>query len=160
LSTWRILKVAPCSEFKVRDALTLDLGLSAYVPVEFKVQRYSGNREGYRRRVIIGGYVFAAIDDWAALEAIREVKGAIFADGRPATLTGSQIAAIEALSQPYKQQRRRGWSAGDKARIKRGQFAELQAIIDRIDKGKIITVVEMFGKQHALRLDPDQLEAA
>lgn len=161
MTTWTILRTAPCAEFKARDELHR-LDISALVPVEFTTQRYRGNRESYRKRPVIRGYVFASVgpEHMMALHDVPEIKGAVWLGGSPATLAGWEVSVLEALSQPYKQQRANRYAPGDPVRIKRGSFAEIGGIIDRIEKGRIVAVVEMFGKPCEVRLEVDQMEAA
>ncbi len=156
-----ILRTAPCSEFRVRDELHR-LDIAALVPVEFSVSRFGKGRETIRKSPVIRGYVFASLDvqDWAAVTAIREVKGALWIDGRPARLTGSQTAALELLSRPASRANSSGWSPGDKVRVRRGAFAELNAVLSPIQPGTVVATIEMLGKVHTVKLTPDQLEAA
>ena len=156
-----ILRVSPNSEFRVRDDLHR-LGLAALVPVEFTVSRFGKGKETIRKAPVIRGYVFAGLDvhDWSSVTAIREVKGALWIDGRPARLTGSQTAALELLSRPAQRANSSGWSPGDKVRVRRGAFAELDAIVSQIKRGHVIATVQMLGKAHTVKLDADQLEAA
>ena len=166
-----ILRVSPNSEFRVRDELH-KLGLSALVPVEFRSYRVV-NKSFDRRQItdvdvkhrklpVIRGYVFAGLDvhDWASVTAIREVKGALWIDGRPARLTGTQTAALELLSRPAQRANASGWSPGDKVRVRRGAYGELEAIVSQIKRGHVIATVEMMGKLHTVKLNPYQLEAA
>ena len=154
-----ILRVSPCREFKVRDELHR-MGLTAYVPVEFDRSRFGKGRETIRKAPVVRGYVFAAITDWPALHAVKEVKGALFVNGRPATLTSTQTAALELLSRPLERANRSGWSPGDKVRVRRGAFAELDAVVAEIKRGHVIATVDMLGKTHRVRIEADQLEAA
>lgn len=154
-----ILKVAPCREFKVRDELHR-MGMLAYVPVEFQSSRFGKGKEGIRKAPVVRGYVFAKVTDWFALKAVKEVKGAVCIGERPATLTTAQTAALELLSRPLERANRSGWSPGDKVKVKRGAFAELEAVVSEIRKGKVVVVTEMFGKPMTVALPAKQLEAA
>lgn len=156
-----ILRVSPNREFRVRDDLHR-LGLAALVPVEFSVSRFGNGRESIRKAPVIRGYVFAGLDieDWATVTAIREVKGALWIDGRPARLTSTQTTALELLSRPAQRANASGWSPGDRVRVRRGAFAELDAVVSQIKRGQVIATVEMLGKLHTVKLNADQLEAA
>ena len=154
-----ILRVSPCSEFRVRDALHR-MGWSAFVPVEFSASRFGRGRESIRRAPVARGYVFATVQDWLALKPIREVKGAICVEGRPYLLTGAQTAALELLSRPLARANAKGWSPGDIARVRRGAWTEFEAVVRSIRKGKVVATVQLFGKACEVTLTPDQLEAA
>ena len=156
-----ILRTAPCSEFRVRDELHR-LDIAALVPVEFSVSRFGKGRETIRKAPVIRGYVFAGLGDhdWASVTAIREVKGALWIDGRPARLTGSQTAALELLSRPASRANSSGWSPGDVARVRKGAWAQFEAVVQSIKKGKIVAIVNLFCRPNEVTLSPDQLEAA
>lgn len=157
-----ILKVAPSSEFRVRDELHR-MGRNAFVPVEFSVSRFGKGRETIRKSPVIRGYVFAAIPDIAwdgTRRLLPQIKGKIGIDGRPTTLTASQMAAVELLSRPVERANRTGWSPGDKVRVRRGAYAELEAVVAEIKRGTVIAHVELFGKTHSVRVPLQSLEAA
>lgn len=169
-----ILRVSPNSEFRVRDDLH-QLGLSALVPVEFKLIRkwvtvwvmrngveIAEKQQRFLKQPVIRGYVFAGLDvcDWASVTAIREVKGALWIDGRPARLTGTQTAALELLSRPANRSNASGWSPGDITRVRKGAWTEFEAVVQSIKKGKIVAIVNLFGRPNEVTLSPDQLEPA
>ena len=154
-----ILRVSPCSEFRVRDELHR-MGLLAYVPVEFQTSRFGRGKEGIRKAPVVRGYVFAAIQDWHALRAIREVKGAVCIGDRPAALTGAQTAALELLSRPLARANRSGWSPGDIAKVRKGAWAEFEAVVREVKRGKVVATVHLFGRPMDVTLAAEQLEAA
>jgi len=159
--TWTILRSAPCREFRARDELHR-LGLSAYVPVEFDVSRFGRGRETIRKSPIIRGYVFAAVPDshWPTVAAVRDIKGAIMFNGRPARLAQREVDAIELLSRPVERHRGVRWRPGDSVAIRRGAFAALEGVVRRIERGKIITEIHMLGKLCEVPVSADHLEAA
>lgn len=159
--TWTILRTAPCAEFKARDGLHCR-GLPAVVPVEFQTTSYGRGRENIRKAPVIRGYVFAdvALDQWATVHAVREVKGAIMIGDRPATLTPHEVSAIELLSRPLDRHRGVRWRPGDVVAIRRGAFAALEGVVKRIERGRVIAELSMFGKAMQVPIDADQLEAA
>lgn len=161
MTTWHILKVRPCSEFKVRDGF-IDREIATYVPVEFAASRFGRGSKTVRKAPVIRGYVFADIGlgDWHVLSKLREVVGAVFVDGRPAALTQRQVDALELLSRPFARANAAGWAPGDRARVRRGAFAELEGIVSEIKKGKVIMSVELLGKVHSVPVSEDSLEAA
>jgi transcription antitermination factor NusG len=157
-----ILRSRPCAEFKVRDKLTLDYKIGAYVPVEFSKRRFGKGKEIVRRAPVVRGYVFADIGpaDWHVLTQIPEVAGVVFVHGRPASLTPSQMDSIELLSRPLERANASGWSPGDRVRVRRGAFAELDAVVSEIRKGSVIATVELLGKLHTVKLPENAVEAA
>ena len=157
-----ILRVAPCSEFRVRDELH-QMGRVAFVPVEFEVSKFGKGRESIRRSPVVRGYVFADVPAIAwdgTRRLIPAIKGKLFIDGHPYTLTAAGMAAIELLSRPIERANASGWSPGDRVRVRRGAFAELNAVVAAIERGHVMVNVEMFGKVHQAKVPSDALEAA
>lgn len=179
--SWTILLTTPQSEFRVRDEL-IERGASAVVPVEFRWSR--GKAKRIARQPLLPGYVFAEIDNWAALiqrttRTIRigkddfvHTEGAahlldglrdrplLMIDGAPARLAPSAVVALLALSRPI-QEIRQSVRIGDRLRIKVGHLTDLQADVARITaKGQPVAIVTMFGKSHEVTLEPGQWEAA
>ena len=154
-----ILRVAPCSEFRVRDELHR-MGLLAYVPVEFTVSKFGRGKESIRKAPVARGYVFAEVKDWMAIARVSGIKGAVTIDGRPYRLGPQQTAALELLSRPLQRSNRSGWSPGDIAKVRKGAWAEFEAIVREVKKGKVIATVHLFGRPMTVTLAAEQLEAA
>lgn len=157
-----ILRVQPCSEFRVRDELH-SMGRAAFVPVEFEVSKYGKGRESIRRSPVVRGYVFADVPTIAwdgTRRLIPAIKGKLFIDGHPYTLTAAGMAAVELLSRPIDRANASGWSPGDRVRVRRGAFAELNAVVAEIKRGTVMADVHMLGKTHRVKLDANALEAA
>lgn len=160
---WTVLRTTPIGEFRVRDGLH-QIGLDAYVPVEFSVSKFGRGREAIRRHPIARGYVFARVpfDAWHRLSSIREIRGAILVGERPVTLSQAEIDAVELLSRPLERPRGKGrqWSPGDRAVIRKGAWAQLSAVVSRVERGRVVAAVEMFGRTMEVRLSPKNLIAA
>lgn len=156
--SWHILTVAPQAEFKVRDDLH-ELGLSAVVPVEFRLRKAARNQAPKPlRRARVPGYVFADVDDYHALHNVKGWTGSIAMDGRPYVLTAQQVAAVQALSVPLQAMEVGSrWRVGDRIAIKRGAIAELTGIIEIIKRGKARVRVDMLGKQHRNWIDLNEV---
>lgn len=159
--SWTILRSAPVAEFKARDELHR-CGLAAYVPVEFQVARYGRGRETVRRSPIIRGYVFASVplEAWREVAAVREIKGALLVEGRPARLSQTEVDAVELLSRPLHRANRTGWSPGDRVAIQRGAFATLEGVVRRIERGRVVTALTMFGRVVEVPVAPADVAAA
>lgn len=157
-----ILRVAPCSEFRVRDELHA-MGRSAFVPVEFEVSKFGRGQESIRKSPVVRGYVFASIPDNAwdgTRRLVPAIKGKLFIDGTPYALTAAGMAAVELLSRPIERANSSGWSPGDRVRVRRGAFAELEAVVAEIKRGTVMADVQMLGKTHRVKLNANALEAA
>lgn len=159
---WHVIKVAPQREFYVRDEMH-DAGMPALVPVRFASRKVRMEPGGIKwvRKAVMPGYVVACFrgpEDWQAVRSIRGYHGVIYVDDKPYRISNDAIPAIAALSVPaLALQRDRSIKKGDEIKVKRGAFAELRGIIEDIKKGKVVAVVEMFGKPNRVVLDYEQL---
>lgn len=159
---WTVLKTTPIGEFRARDALH-ERGLSAYVPVEFAVNKYARGKEAIRRVPIVRGYLFADVPDgaWRQVGAIREIRGAILVGEQPVRLSQAEIDAVELLSRPLVRPRKgHQWAPGDRAVVKRGAWAHLNAVVARVERGRVVADIQMFGRALEVRLSPKNLIAA
>lgn len=160
---WTVLRTTPIGEFRARDALH-QIGLDAYVPVEFSISKFGRGREAIRRHPIARGYVFARVpaEAWRHLVPIPEIRGAILVGEAPVRLSQAEIDAVELLSRPLERIRRRGpqWAPGDRAVIRKGAWAQLSAVVSRIERGRVVADVHMFGRTMQVRLSPKNLIAA
>lgn len=160
MTTWVILTTTPQTEFRARDEMHR-LGIAALVPVEFRM-RQCATVKSFVKRPVLPGYLFACIgpNEWAVVRAIDGVRLPLRSDGRWATLTPSQVSALETLSQPAKQrQSNHSYRIGDRIRIRRGAMAELHAVIASLEGGQIVAVVSMFGKEHRVQVAPEHVGA-
>ena len=161
MTTWVILTTTPQNEFKARDELHR-LGISALVPVEFRM-RQCATVKSFTKRPVLPGYLFAGLgpNDWSSVRAVDGVRLPLRSDGRWAILTPSQVSALETLSQPA-EQRQSGhvYRIGDRIRIRRGAMAELEAVVASLDGPRLTVETMMLGKGHRVRVNPEHVEAA
>lgn len=158
---WTILTCRPQTEFSARDELHR-LGVSALVPVEFRM-RQGSKVKSFVKRPVLPGYLFAGLGphDWALVRDVDGVRLPLRSDGRSAILTPSQVSALETLSQPA-EQRQSGhvYRIGDRIRIRRGAMAELEAVVASLDGPRLTVETMMLGKRHAIKVSPEHVEAA
>lgn len=162
---WHVLRVRPGSELACRDALHLDMQRHALVPVEI-VRRESRRRKMFHvRQPLVPGYVFARLTDadWPGVRLIKGVTGVLLTDARPATLSADQIEAVERLSRAAALpagSERRALAAGDRVSIRRGPWAELSGVVEMIERGRVVALVDLLGTTSRVRLEPDAVEVA
>lgn len=164
--TWIILKTLPpqftrCFEFSVRAELIAD-GYDAIVPERM---RYRVNAKGAkvpRVTPLIPGYVFAKVppDAISYVKRIHGVRGVVEFGGAFGTLTEAEVRALRIMGEredsgPTKSR----FKAGQRIRMKRGAWAELQGLIVKLNGGKARVEVEMLGKRHQVMVDEKALEA-
>lgn len=158
---WYLIRVQAGRERIIRDELHT-LGHRALVPVRIDTRRIRG-RTAHVPRPLMPAYVAAGFVDppWFDLARIRGWYGPVRIGDRLATLSPSEVAAVElmSVSRPLQLAASRV-SPGDIIRIKRGAYAELAALVQRLDGAGVVVTVDMFGKAHTLTIDEALVEAA
>lgn len=112
---------------------------------------------------MVRGYVFVQGDiDW---QAVKKVKGYVRAircrDERLAIITQAQIDRMrDVCSDMHASLAKPGLKINDKVRIRKGAFAEIEAVIKECTKGGHVVEYTMMGKTFTQRVSAGQLEAA
>lgn len=159
---WHAYKTAPQAEFRVQEKL-ITLGARTVVPVQWHWRRVKNARPVPRRKPVITGYVFAGFKEvpWWALSIVDGLHGVVSFNGRPAIIPATAIPTIAAMEQPLRDMAQGPkFRMEQKIKIKRGMFAELSAVVDGFERGKVIAIVEMFGKQARVPVAEEHIEAA
>lgn len=159
---WHAYKTAAQAEFRIQEKM-IALGARTVVPAQWQWRRVKNARPVPRRRPVMPGYVFAGFNEvpWWALSVVDGLHGVVSFNGRPAIIPAKAIPTIAAMEQPL-QELSQGpkFRMGQAIKIKRGMYAELSALVDGFERGKVIAIVEMFGKQARVPVAEDQVEAA
>ena len=176
-TAWHVLLVAPTREIafaaadddtgrlerRVRGALQ-GLGLIAIVPTELRTRRVVG-KQGRpliitTSAALMPGYVFIgcrSVPDWPSILAIDHVRGYIASDGQPARLSAADVDAMQRLAKATRAPRGT-LQVGDTARIRRGPFRGLDAIISAIRPDLIKVALHVFGAQREVAMSVDNVE--
>ena len=139
MSTTTAYRVPPMMEFRARRELR-DAGCKAYLPTE---------RNGKRKAPVARGYIFADRKP-ADAKHIRQAIGAV---------PRAQLIRLYPPRDRGHKQEVPGWSAGDRARIEVGPFANLTGTLVR-KRGRRQWIVEIDGRQvcaqiqSLIRIDP------
>lgn len=161
---WHAIRVASSQEFRIRDELHRG-GVAAIVPGRVVLRRVT--RAGKRRPQllpVLPGYVFAGFRDfpaWANLAAIRGWIGPVGFDGTPARLTSADVACIESFDRMQEEtEAPRRVKVGDRVPYRIGRHVELRALVKRLNGGKALLEVELFGSVREVTVASESLEAA
>jgi transcription antitermination factor NusG len=165
--TWIILKTLPpqfsrCFEFAVRAELIAD-GYDAIVPERMRYRTNAKGAKVPRISPLIPGYVFAKVppDAISYAKRIHGVRGVVEFGGNYGTLTSSEVRALRIMGEredagPTQSR----FKAGQRIRMRRGAWAELQGLIVRLGGGKARVEVELFGgRKFEASVDEGALEA-
>lgn len=111
---------------------------------------------------MVRGYVFVSGDiDW---HAVRKVRGFIRPlrrhDDELAIITQDQIDRMRAVCEGMRAEIKTGLKPGDRVKIRKGAFTEIEAIIFSVTGGKHQIEYTMFGKTFRQSIAADQIEAA
>ena len=135
-------------EWQVQKDL-IRLGAKTIVPGEWEWRKGAKGKMVPAKRPALQGYVVAGFTDvpWQALRLVSGIAGCVSFDGSPAVVTAADRMAIAAMERPL-------------VKIKRGPFAEIPAVVEAWKAGKVIALVELFGKVFEVVVDGDSVEAA
>lgn len=157
---WHAYKTAAQAEFRIQEKM-IALGARTVVPAQWQWRRVKNARPVPRRRPVIPGYVFAGFNEvpWWALSVVDGLHGVVSFDGRPAIIPDKVIPSIAALEQPLRElSQGPRFRMGQAIKIKRGAFAELAAVVDGFERGKVVAIVHMFGKSARVPVSMEHLE--
>ncbi len=150
-------------EWQVQKDL-IRLGAKTIVPGEWEWRKGAKGKMVPTKRPALQGYVVAGFAGvpWQALRLVSGIAGCVSFDGTPALVTAADRMAIAAMERPLVKIKVPSgkFQAGDKVLIKRGPFAEIPAVVESWKAGKVIALVELFGKVSEVAVDSDSVEAA
>lgn len=149
-------------EWQVQKAL-INLGAKTIVPGEWEWRKGAKGKMVPGKKPACQGYVIAGFDvvPWQALRLVPGLIGCVSFDGTPAILTAADCMAVAAMERPLnKVQCVEKFSKDQRVRIKTGPHAELPGVVQAWKAGKVITLVEMFGKSFEVTVDESAVEAA
>lgn len=111
---------------------------------------------------MVRGYVFVCGElDWAA---VRKVRGFIRplrrTDDELAVITQAQIDRMRAVCDDMRAEIKTGLQPGDRVRIRKGAFADIEAVIIEATGGAHVIEYTMLGKAFRQSIDAGQVEAA
>jgi transcriptional antiterminator NusG len=172
---WYILKVQSNRERSIAEALERKIaveGLSKYfdqviVPTE-KVTEFKGGKKKIVERKLYPGYIVVHMhindDTWFAVRETSGVGDFTGAGGKPTPMLGSEVSRIvqteteETTESPKLDIK---FSAGDKVKVKEGNFESFEGEVGTIDEasGRVTVMINIFGRSTPVELEYWQIEA-
>lgn len=164
---WLAFRATPGLEFRVADDLG-KLADTVMVPASsVTIRRRSKGEPRKITRPIAPGYVFAAWkggfqaleDCWHPMRLIRGLHGVLRFGDRLALLSPLDVAALRAMAVAEAEATiAPSRSKGDRVRIKRGHYAAIRGIVERLERGNVVAIVDMFGKRHRVTVPEADVE--
>jgi transcriptional antiterminator NusG len=171
---WYILKVQSNRERSISEALERKMrieGLDRYfdqviVPTE-KVTEFKGGKKKVVERKLYPGYIVVHMhindDTWFAVRETSGVGDFTGAGGKPTPMLPHEVARIiqteeEETSEAPKLDIR--FSAGDKVKVKEGNFENFEGEVSTIDEasGRVVVMINIFGRSTPVELEYWQIE--
>jgi transcriptional antiterminator NusG len=172
---WYILKVQSNRERTIAEALERKMRIEGYdkffdqviVPTE-KVTEFKGGKKKVVERKLYPGYIVVHMhindDTWFAVRETSGVGDFTGAGGKPTPMLPSEVARIiqteeEETSEAPKLDIK--FSAGDKIKVKEGNFENFEGEVAKIDEasGRVTVLIHIFGRSTQVELEYWQIEA-
>lgn len=172
---WYILKVQSNRERTIAEALERKMrieGLDRFfdqviVPTE-KVTEFKGGKKKVVERKLYPGYIVVHMhindDTWFAVRETAGVGDFTGAGGKPTPMLPNEVARIiqteeEETSESPKLDIR--FAAGDKIKVKEGNFESFEGEVAKIDEasGRVTVLIHIFGRSTQVELEYWQIEA-
>jgi transcription termination/antitermination protein NusG len=172
---WYILKVQSNRERSISEALQRKMkieGLDRYfdqaiVPTE-KVTEFKGGKKKVVERKLYPGYIVVHMhindDTWFAVRETSGVGDFTGAGGKPTPMLPHEVARIiqteeEETTEAPKLDIR--FAAGDKVKVKEGNFESFEGEVGSIDEasGRVTVMINIFGRSTPVELEYWQIEA-
>jgi transcriptional antiterminator NusG len=171
---WYILKVQSNRERSIAEALQRKMrieGLDRYfdqviVPTE-KVTEFKGGKKKIVERKLYPGYIVVHMhindDTWFAVRETSGVGDFTGAGGKPTPMLAHEVARIvqteeEETSETPKLDIK--FAAGDKVKVKEGNFENFEGEVSTIDEasGRVVVMINIFGRSTPVELEYWQIE--
>jgi transcriptional antiterminator NusG len=172
---WYILKVQSNRERTIAEALERKMrieGLDRYfdqviVPTE-KVTEFKGGKKKVVERKLYPGYIVVHMhvndETWFAVRETSGVGDFTGSGGKPTPMLPQEVAKIiqteeEETSEAPKLDIR--FAAGDKVKVKEGNFESFEGEVNTIDEasGRVTVMINIFGRSTPVELEYWQIEA-
>lgn len=163
--SWHALMVQSGSELDVQQRLHRS-GMDTLVPVEYRNVRVSrhSKRLVSRPYALLTGYVIADIPPahWHTVSRIPEVRGVVYRDGEPATLTANELDQVKDIDArpsmiPHT---RKSFAPGELVEITRGAFSGIKFRFEDRHKSTAITTLPFLGGEVEAKIPLDWLAPA
>lgn len=147
MKNWYAVYTKPRSEKKVTERLS-DTGLEVYCPL-IKTLRQWSDRKKKVQLPMFPGYVFVCVSEIERAVVLQDfgVLNFVFWLGKPAVIRENEIATIRKIAENGEEINinSEGFEVGRMVKIPEGPFKGMTGIVDKLDKRKVIVLVEQLG---------------
>ncbi|MFC2006599.1 transcription termination/antitermination protein NusG [Chloroflexota bacterium] len=146
---------------KLMDAIEEVLQIE--IPTMEEVEVRSGQKRTVRRK-ILPGYLLINMkvsdQSWNVVRNTPGVTGFVGSGGKPTPLREDEVAQILEKMSAEAPKVKVGFRSGQSVRVADGPFTDFVGMVDEIkaDKGKVMVLLSLFGRETAVELDFLQVE--
>jgi transcriptional antiterminator NusG len=172
---WFILKVQSNRERSIADALTRKMKIEGYerffdqaiVPTE-KVTEFKAGKKKVVERKLYPGYIVVHMhindNTWFAVRETSGVGDFTGAGGKPTPMLPHEVARIIQTEEEETDEAPKldiKFAAGDKVKVKEGNFESFEGEVNTIDEasGRVTVMINIFGRSTPVELEYWQIEA-
>ncbi len=172
---WFILKVQSNRERTIAEALERKMKIEGYerffdqaiVPTE-KVTEFKGGKKKVVERKLYPGYIVVHMhindDTWFAVRETSGVGDFTGAGGKPTPMLANEVARIIQTEEEETDEAPKldiKFAAGDKVKVKEGNFESFEGEVNTIDEasGRVTVMINIFGRSTPVELEYWQIEA-
>jgi transcriptional antiterminator RfaH len=145
--SWHAIYTKPRSEKKVAERLS-EQEIEVYCPLIKTVRQWS-DRKKKVQLPMFPGYVFVRVSELERTEVLQDygVLNFVFWLGKPAIVRDNEIEAIREIAEHGNEVniQSKSFEVGQLVTIPDGPFKGMSGKIDKLDKRKIIVLVEQLG---------------
>jgi len=147
MKNWYAIYTKPRSEKKVTERLS-GSGIEAYCPL-MKTLRQWSDRKKKVQLPMFPGYVFVYISEIERILVLQDygVLNFVFWLGKPAIIRDNEINAIREIADRGEEINisSEAFEVGRLVKIPEGPFKGMTGTVDKLDKRKVIVLVEQLG---------------
>lgn len=147
MTNWLAVYTKPRSEKKVTERLS-DKGFEVYCPLIKTVRQWS-DRKKKVQLPMFPGYIFVCVSEIERSQILQDygVLNFVFWLGKPAIVRDSEIVAIREIAEHGNEVHINSetFKIGQLVKISDGPFKGMSGKIDKLDKRKIMVLVEQLG---------------
>lgn len=177
---WYILKVQVNRETSIRDGLLRRIkmeGLEEYfeeviVPTEDIVEFTRSGKRKVVKRKLYPGYIMVKMmlqdDSWFLVRETPGIGDFTGTFGKPTPMPAEEVERILSVAQPEEDAKGEEpqlktaipFKAGDRVRVKDGNFQNFEGEVDGIDEanGRVTLIINIFGRSTPVELEHWQIE--
>jgi len=177
---WYILKVQVNRETSIRDGLLRRIkmeGLEEYfeeviVPTEDIIEFTRSGKRKVVKRKLYPGYIMVKMmlqdDSWFIVRETPGIGDFTGTFGKPTPMSAEEVDRILSVAQPEEETEGEEpqlktaipFKAGDRVRVKDGNFQNFEGEVDGIDEanGRVTLIINIFGRSTPVELEHWQIE--